>query len=100
MEELEKEEVYDEARIFLREIKDLINEVQQQGKKLVYASSDLFIFSLEEGKNTIYEVHDRNRDGFAIRLVYIGDPKVASSYLLNLIHKQELKVDPYQQRPY
>lgn len=100
MEELEKEEVYDEAKAFMEEIKGLIYEVRKQGKKVVYASSELLIFSLEEETNTIYEVLDRNKVGFASRLVYIGDKKVASSYLLNLIHKQELKIDPYTEKHY
>lgn len=87
-------EVYDEARIFLDEVKEIIKEVKRIHKKLVYASKDLLIFELEENTDTVYEVHDRDKVGFSSRLVYIGDPKVKVSYLLNLIHKQEMKNDP------
>lgn len=94
MEKEEIEEVYDEARIFFEDVKAIIHEARKQKKKVVYASEDLLILELEDDLHTIYEVINRRKGVFSSKLVYIGDVKVKASYLLNLIHKQELKIDP------
>lgn len=96
MEEIKKkEEVFDEARIFLEEIKLVILEARKFGKEVVYASDDLIILSLEEGSHIVYEVYNKRGKILATKLVYIGDAKVKASYLLNLINKQEIRHDPY-----
>ena len=97
--ENENEEVYNEAKIFLGEVKVVIEEAEKMGKDVVYASEDLLILCLKDDLHTVYEVLNRNKNNFASKLIYIGDKKLKASYLLNLIHKQELKVDPYTQRP-
>lgn len=97
--ENENEEVsYDEAKIFLEDIKAVIHEARKQNKKVVYASEDLLILELHDDLHTIYEVINRHKGAFSSKLIYIGDQKVKVSYLLNLIHKQELKIDPHFER--
>jgi len=96
IEKIEKEEVFDEARTFLEETKEVIIEAKKLGKEVVYASDDLLILSLEEGSHIVYEVYNKTGKILATKLVYIGDAKLKSSYLLNLIHKQEIKHDPRQ----
>lgn len=100
MEEIkeEKEVLYDEAKHFLEDVKEVIHEAKKMGKKTVYASEDLLILSLEDDLHTVYEVFNRDGKSFASKLVYIGDKKIKTSYLLNLIHKQELKIDPHYER--
>ncbi len=96
MENYEDEEVFfDESKNFLEEVKGVIHEARKQGKDVVYASEDLLILCLKDDLHTIYEVLNRNTNTFAKKLVYIGDKSLKSSYLLNLIHKQELKIDPH-----
>lgn len=95
---MENEEVYNEAKVFLEEVKSVIQEAKKQGKDLVYASEDLLILELKDDLHTVYEVLNRNKNEFASKLIYIGDKKLRASYLLSLIHKQEIKVDPYYEK--
>ncbi len=93
--EEEEEVFYNEAKNFLEEVKVIIFEAVKQKKKVVYASEDLLILSLEEDGHIVYEVMNRNTNAFSSKLVYIGEKALKASYLLNLIHKQELKIDPH-----
>ncbi len=89
MENTEKKEVLDEARIFLNEVKALINEAIKINKKIEYKSDDLVILSLKDDLHGVFEVYNVN-DRFLIpKLVYIGNKDLRKSYLLNLIHKEE-----------
>lgn len=92
--EEEDEVFFDEAKSFLKEINEVVLEATKIGKKVVFATEDLLILSLEDDSNVIYEVRI-DKKPFSNKLVYIGDKALKSSYLLNLIHKQELRIDPH-----
>lgn len=92
MENTEKEEpeVYDEAKVFLKEVKEMIHKALQIGKKVEFKSDDLLILSLKDDIHGVFEVYNYDDDDFPIpKLVYIGDKMLKKSYLLNLIHKEE-----------
>ncbi len=90
MSDTEKEEVYDEAKIFLEEVKEIINKAIQVNKKVEYKSDDLLILSLKDDLHGVFEVYNLNSDEFPLpKLVYIGDKMLKKSYLLNLINKEE-----------
>ena len=98
MDEKETEVSYNEAKDFLEQVKDIIHEAMKQKKKVVFASEDLLILEFSEDQHVVYEVLNRQQQIFASRLVYIGEKAVRASYLLNLINKEEIKLDPYTQR--
>ena len=90
MENTEKEEVYDEAKTFLEEVKKMIHKAMQVNKKVEYKSDDLLILSLKDDLHGVFEVYNLNSDEFPLpKLVYIGDKMLKKSYLLNLINKEE-----------
>jgi len=90
LENTEKEEVYDEAKTFLEEVKKMIHKAMQVNKKVEYKSDDLLILSLKDDLHGVFEVYNLDSDDFPQpRLLYIGDKQLRRSYLLNLIHKEE-----------
>ena len=90
MENTEKEEVYDEAKVFLGEVKEIINKAVKINKKVEYKSDDLLILSLKDDLHGVFEVYNLNGEEFPLpKLVYIGDKQLKRSYLLNLINKEE-----------
>lgn len=94
MEETEGiEEVFDEGRIFLDEVKEIINQAVKMNKKVEYKADDLLILSLKDDLHGVFEVYNLDDKGFPQpRLVYIGDKGLRKSYLLNLINKEENRV--------
>lgn len=97
LEGLETEaEVFDEGKLFLDKVKEMIERGKQCGKNVIFFTQDLLILSIEDGMHTVYEVYDKD-NSFVSKLVYIGDGKVKASYLLNLINKQEMKHGPYKE---
>lgn len=92
MEEEEKEEevLFDEAKLFLDEVKDLIHEAIKLNKKVEYKSENLLILSLKDEIHGVFEVYNLDEKNNLIpKLIYIGDRKLRTSYLLNLINKEE-----------
>jgi len=90
MENTEKEEVYDEAKDFLEEVKDIIHLAIKIGKKVEYKSEKILILSLKDDLHTVFEVYNNEDKFLQPKLVYIGDSKLKGSCLLNLIHREEL----------
>ena len=98
MEETEEEEVliYDEGKLFLEEVKELINEVLKSNKKVEYKTDKLLILSINDSLHGVFEVYNLEKNEYgkldiSPKLVYIGDKKLRISYLLNLINKEEQK---------
>ena len=92
MEEEEKEVFFDEAKLFLDEVKDLILEAIKTNKKVEYKSENLLILSLKDEVHGVFEVYNLDENNNLIpKLIYIGDKKLRISYLLNLINKEEQK---------
>jgi len=89
---------FNEAKIFLEEIRKVIVEAKKLGKEVMYASEEFLILKFEDAKDTIFEVINRDDSILSSKLVYIGEPQLKSSYLLNLINKQELKNGVYKER--
>jgi len=89
MEEEEKEEVYDEAKLFLEEVKSLIQEAVKLNKRIEYKSDDLLILSIKDEVHGVFEVYNLANNSLLPKLIYIGDKSLRKSYLLNLIHKEE-----------
>jgi len=93
MEETEKEEVWNEGKDFLGEIKEIIAQALKVNKKVEYKSENLLILSIKDELHGIFEVYDFSDDDFpAPKLIYIGDKGLRKSYLLNLINKEESRV--------
>lgn len=90
MENPEIEEVYDEGRIFLEEVKKIIHKAIQMDKKVEFKNDDILILSLKDDLHGVFEVYNLINDDFTMpKLVYIGDKRLRNSYLLNLINKEE-----------
>ena len=88
--EMEKEEVYDEAKEFLEEVKALIHEAIKMNKRVEYKSDSLLILSLKDETHGVFEVYKINEENNLIpKLIYVGDKGLRKSYLLNLINKEE-----------
>ena len=87
----EKEEVYeyDEAKVFLAEVKEMIHKAIEIDKKVEYKSDDLLILSLKDELHGVFEVYKNTDKVLAPKLFYIGNPKLRNSYLMNLINKEE-----------
>ncbi|KKM89631.1 hypothetical protein LCGC14_1246710 [marine sediment metagenome] len=89
----EENEVYDEAKIFLEEVKKIILEAVKMNKKVEYKSENLLILSLVDNLHGVFEVYNMDNDEFPQpKLVYVGDKGLRKSYLLNLINKEENRV--------
>ena len=91
-EENEEVLIYDEAKTFLEEVKELIVRVLKSNKKVEYKSDKLLILSVKDEVHGVFEVYRLDEDGIdnlVPKLVYIGDKKLRISYLLNLINKEE-----------
>lgn len=91
MMEEEKEEVfYDEAKLFLEDVKDIIHKAIKMNKRVEYKSDNLLILSLKDEIHGVFEVYKINEENNLIpKLIYIGDKGLRKSYLLNLINKEE-----------
>lgn len=90
MEETEKTEVFDEAKLFLEEVKGLIHEAIKMDKKVEYKTDSLLILSLKDEIHGVFEVYNLDdKNNLIPKLIYIGDRKLRMSYLLNLINKEE-----------
>ena len=85
--------IYDEAKSFLSEVKEIIARVLKVNKKVEYKSDSLLILSLKDDLHGVFEVFrlDDETINLIPKLVYIGDKKLRVSYLLNLINKEEQK---------
>ena len=95
MEETEKivEEVYDEGKLFLEEVKEIINNAVKMNKKVEYKSDDLLILSIKDDLHGVFEVYSLEDKEFPQpKLIYVGDKGLRKSYLLNLINKEENRV--------
>ena len=95
-EENEEVLIYDEAKTFLEEVKEIIARVLRINKKVEYKSDSLLILSLKDDLHGVFEVYNLDEDDYGKvslvpKLVYIGDKKLRVSYLLNLINKEEQK---------
>jgi len=99
MENIEENEevlIYDEAKTFLEEVKELIVTQLKFNKKVEYKSDSLLILSVKDETHGVFEVYNLQEDDYGKinlipKLVYIGDKKLRISYLLNLINKEEQK---------
>ena len=93
MEEIkESPEVYDEGKIFLEEVKDIICEALKMNKKVEYRSENILILSVKDEVHGVYEVYNNENGDLSPKLVYVGDRNLRKSYLLNLINKEENRV--------
>ncbi len=89
-EKIEETEVFDEGRIFLDEVKKIINQAVKIGKIVQYKSDDLLILSIKDDLHGVFEVYNLEEKGFPQpKLFYVGDKGLRKSYLLNLINKEE-----------
>ena len=66
----EENEVYNEAKIFLEEVKKIILEAVKMNKKVEYKSENLLILSLVDNLHGVFEVY--NMDNGATSAVIIG----------------------------
>jgi len=92
-ETIENPDVYDEGKVFLEEVKEIIHEALKINKKVEYKSENLLILSINDELHGVFEVYDFTDDDFpAHKLIYIGSKQLRRSYLLNLINKEESRV--------
>lgn len=94
MEEITEEEevllILDDAKPFLDEVKALIQKVLKMNKKVEYKSDKFLILSLKDELHGVFEVYSlKDKNNLIPKLIYIGDKRLRTSYLLNLINKEE-----------
>jgi len=86
-------EVYNEAEIFLDEVKKIIENSLKMNKVVEYRTDNLLILSLKDDLHGVFEVYNVDDKDFPQpKLIYIGNKALRKSYLLNLINKEENRV--------
>ena len=87
-------EVFNPAKSFLDDVKKLIEQAITQNKKVEYYNEEgILILSLKDDVHGVYEVYNLKESDLIPKLYYVGDKMLRMSYLLNLINKEENKLE-------